>query len=84
MSCNCKKTVDKINEKYGDGGNKKRNMNPLLKLVQFIMQIIVGLVCGVIIAVLLVPMMIYVIICMMFGKQIRFRIKNPNKYLKKK
>ena len=84
MSCNCKKTVDKINEKYGDGIDKPKRTNPISKIIQFFAQMIIGLICGAIIIVMIVPMLIYVIICIMFGRQPKIRIKNPNKYLKKK
>ena len=82
MACNCKKTVDKINEKYGDGGKDVKKPNIFAKILQFILQIFVGILCGAIIIVMIVPMLIYIIISMMFGKQVVFRIKNPNKYLK--
>lgn len=83
MACNCKKTVDRINEKYGDNIKADKKTNLFGKIIQFIMQIIIGILSGAIIIVMIVPMLIYVIICMMFGKQPNFRIKNPNKYIGK-
>jgi hypothetical protein len=77
MGCNCKKTVDKINEKYGDGGKDINKINPFLKILHFIMQILFGILCGAIIIVMIVPMLVYVIFCLMFGKQATFRIKKP-------
>ena len=37
MACNCKKKVDLINEKYGDGGNDNTwKNNTIPKIIQFI------------------------------------------------
>ncbi len=83
MGCNCKKKVDAINKKYGDGGNDVEKTNFLFKFLEFISQIALGILCGAIIIVMIVPMLIYVILCMMFGKQATFRIKDFNKYLNK-
>ena len=34
MACNCKKKVDLINEKYGDGGNdNSQKNNPIAKIL---------------------------------------------------
>lgn len=84
MACNCKKQIDRINEKYGDGDNTEVKLNPLLRILQFILQIGFGILCGAIIIVMIVPMLIYVIFCMMFGKQPGFRIIDFNKRLNKK
>ena len=81
MGCNCKKTIDNINVKYGDGGKVDRKTNPFVKILQFILQIAFGILCGAIIIVLAIPMLAYIIFCMMFGKQPSFRIKNLNKYM---
>ena len=84
MACNCKKKVDLINEKYGDGGNDNSWINnPIVKIIQFIAQIAFGILCGVIIIVMIVPMLIYVIFCLMFGREAKFRLKDLNKYLNK-
>ncbi len=84
MGCNCKNKVDAINEKLGDGGRTENNKtNPLLKILEIITQIGLGIVCGAIIIVMIVPMLIYVIFCIMFGKQANFRIKDYNKLLNK-
>lgn len=83
MGCNCKNKVDAINKKYGDGGDNKQKTNPLMKILEFIMQIAFGILCGAIIIVMIVPMLIYIIFCLMFGKQANFRIKDVNKFLNK-
>lgn len=81
MGCNCgKNKIKQINEKYGDGNDETRKANPLVKIFEFIMQIAFGILCGAIIIVMIVPMLIYIIFCLMFGKEASFRIKNLNKY----
>ena len=84
MGCNCKKKIDVINEKYGDGGKDSEKLNPLFKVIQFIAQIAFGILCGAIIIVMIVPMLIYIILCMMFGREAKFRIIDFNKRLNKK
>lgn len=83
MGCNCKNKVDAINEKYGDGGKDNGRTNPLFKIIEFIMRIGVGILCGLIIIIMLVPMLIYIIFCLMFGKEATFRIRDFSKYFKK-
>ena len=84
MGGNCKNKVDAINQKYGDGGKSENTkVNPLLKILEIIMQIGFGIICGAIIIVMIVPMLIYIIFCIMFGKQANFRIKDVNKFLNK-
>jgi len=80
MRCNCKKKVDKINEKFGDGGKDSENEFFLLKVLRFIIQMLFGILCGLLIIVMAVPMLLYVIICMMFGKEPTFRIRNLKNY----
>ena len=82
MGCNCKKTVDKINEKLGDGEEVVEKSNPLSMIIKFFGQILIALLCGAITIVLIIPMLIYVIVCLMFGKQPHIRIRNFNKYIK--
>jgi len=83
MGCNCKNKVDAINKMYGDGDNMDKKTNPFIKILEFIARIIFGILCGAIIIVMAVPMLIYVILCIMFGRQANFRIKDVSKYLNK-
>lgn len=83
MACNCKKQLDHINEKYGDGGKDSDKVNPFMKVIEFIAQIVFGIFCGAIIIVMIIPMLIYIIFCIMFGRQASFRIKHLNKFWKK-
>lgn len=83
MGCNCKNKIDAINKNLGDGGEENKKTNPLMKILEFIMQIGFGILCGAIIIVMIVPMLIYIIFCLMFGKQANIRIKDVNKFLNK-
>lgn len=84
MACNCKKRINAIDKKYGDGGNSEENekLNPILRVIQFIAQIFFGLLCGAIVIVLIVPMIIYIILCLMFGREAKVRLINPKKILR--
>lgn len=86
MSCNCKKKINVIDKKYGDVGNSsgEEKLRPLLMVILFITQILFGLLCGAIMIVLIVPMIIYIIICLMFGRETKIRLINPKKLLKKR
>ena len=81
MGCNCKKQVNFINQKFGDGQQQK--VTPLQKILNFFAQIFFGILCAVIIIIMAIPMLIYIIICVIFGKQANFKVKNLNKYLNK-
>ena len=83
MGCNCKNKANAIAEKYGDGSQEVGKRNPFMKIMEFVMQIAFGIFCGAIIIVMIVPMLIYVIFCIMFGKDASFRIKDFTKYLNK-
>ena len=85
MGCGCgKKKLDEIDKKYGDGGVETTSKtNLFVRIIEFILQMLFGILCAVIIIVMMIPMLAYVIICMIFGKQPSFRIKNLSKYLNK-
>ena len=82
MGCNCKKKLDLIDEKYGDGGISNNKTNPLVKILEFILKFLFGILCGGIIIIMVIPMLIYIIICLMFGREAKIRLKNVNKYVK--
>ena len=83
MGCNCgKNKINAINEKYGDSDNTKKT-NLFMKILEFITQVCFGILCGVIIIVMIVPMLIYIIFCLMFGKEANFRIKDFSRFLNK-
>lgn len=81
MGCGCKNKANAIREKYGDGGEIDKKPSPLMKILEIIMQFAFGILCGVIIIVMIIPMLIYLIFCLMLGKQASFRIKDFSKFL---
>lgn len=84
MGCNCgKNKLNAINEKYGDGSINETKSNPFIKMLEIIAQLGFGILCGAIIIVMIVPILIYVILCIMFGKQATFKLKKINKFLNK-
>ena len=81
MGCNCgKNKIREINQKYGDGNDGDKKVSPLAKILDFMMQIVFGILCGAIIIVMVIPMLIYIVFCLMFGKDASFRIRNLDKY----
>lgn len=85
MACNCKKKIEEIDKKYGDGnGNIVKNLNPLLKVLRFFAQLLFGIVCGAFMIVLVAPLLLYIIFCIMFGIEPMVRIIDIRKFLKKK
>lgn len=83
MGCSCKNKVEAINKNLGEGGDDKKIFNPLLKIIEFVSRIAFGILCGVIIIVMIIPMLIYVILCIMFGRDANFKIKDITKFLNK-
>lgn len=85
MPCNCKKRLEKIEEKYGDNPIvTNKSLNIWLKILKFILQIPFGILVGGIVIVILIPMLAYIIFCMMFGLEAKFRIIDWNKRLNNK
>ena len=80
MACNCKKQVNALAEKYGDGSNGGEKLNPLLRVLQFLANFFVRILLACIIIVMIVPMLIYYIINTILGRETRFTINH--KYLK--
>ena len=86
MGCGCKSEISKF-EKYtgyhskGESGNNKEKLGIFSKIMKFFLQLFFGIFCGAVIIVMIVPMLLYIIICLMTGRQAHFTIKN---LLKKK
>lgn len=84
MACSCKNKFKQM-EKYSDEGvsqhNSKEKLNPFKKILQILMQLCFGIFCSVVIIIMIVPMLLYIIICLITGKEAHFELKN---YLKKK
>lgn len=86
MSCNCKKKAEIIDAKYGDGNLYwfTQKLNPILRIIQFFAQMIFGIFFGVIIIVMAVPMLLYVILCIMFGREPKIDANIASRYLSRK
>lgn len=83
MSCNCKNKIKKM-EAYSEvevSKEEKRKLNPFTKILQILLQLCFGIFCGVVIIIMIVPMLVYIIGCLITGRQATFKIRN---FLKKK
>ena len=89
MGCHCKKTYDKV-KKFSD--NKEQleqkeneiNQNIVNKMARFIMQIFAGIIASCLFIIVVIPITIYIIGCILLGKQPIVIIKKPKKIFKKK
>lgn len=89
MGCNCKKRYDKI-KKFAD--NKEQleqeeneiNQNIVNKVARFVMQIFAGIIASCLFIIVVIPITIYIIGCILLGKQPNIIIKNPKNIFKKK
>ena len=79
MACNCKNKYKKM-EKYADSGgsqvNNEKKLNPFMKIMQILLQLCFGIFCGIVIIIMIVPMLIYIIGCLITGKEAHFKIRN--------
>lgn len=89
MGCNCKKkTYDKL-KKYADNREEiekeeyKLNNGFINNIARIIGQFIFGISVSVILIVILIPMVLYLIFCLLTGKEPVVVIKNPQKFFKK-
>lgn len=82
MACNCKNKFKKM-EKYADNtasqSKNEKKLNPFMKILQILLQLCFGIFCGVVIIIMIVPMLLYIIGCLITGKEAHFRIKNFSK-----
>lgn len=82
MACNCKNKYKKM-EKYADSGssqvNNEKKLNPFMKIMQILLQLCFGIFCGIVIIIMIVPMLIYIIGCLITGKEAHFKIKDFSK-----
>jgi hypothetical protein len=79
MACNCRKQVNALAEKYGESSNGNEKLNPVLKVLEFLLNFIIRILSVGIIIVMIVPMLIYYVINTILGRETRFRINH--KYL---
>lgn len=74
MACNCKKTAEKAG-KYSDNQEKGvEEINGSQRLVVILMRIILTILATGVIIVILPFMILYILICMIVGKEIRFNL----------
>ena len=82
MACNCKNKYKKM-EKYADSVssqvNNEKKLNPFMKIMQILLQLCFGIFCGIVIIIMIVPMLIYIIGCLITGKEAHFKIKDFSK-----
>lgn len=85
MACNCKKKYETLKQ-YADNNPDLEKVvnNPFMKILRFVLQIGFGILCGAVFIVMVIPFLIYVIISMMFGKEINLNITKINKAIKGK
>lgn len=75
MGCNCKKKVEMIDRKYGDdGGYDGPEHNIFQKIMYGFLQFFFGIFFAAILIVMVIPMLIYLIFCIVTGKEPSFRI----------
>lgn len=77
MGCNCKKTYENMS-KYADGGEsvkERKKFNIFSKLFLFLLQICFGFLCSVVIIIMIVPMLLYIIGCLITGREAKFNLR---------
>lgn len=82
MGCNCRNKKDvfaRLADEMDD--NKKKSI--FVKILEKILTLLFGIFMGVLFIIMAVPLVIYVLICIIFGKQPTLKIKNLEKYISK-
>lgn len=90
MGCNCK-TQDNFNglvKRYGDGVSidDTKNRKILWKIINFLLKMVAAVLSSVLFIVMAIPTIIYVMICILFGRNpvIRMPWLNHQKKLSKR
>ena len=68
MGCNCKNNT-KAYESVSDEPIVEERKNVFEVIFKFVAQFLFGILCGVVVLLVIVPLLLYIIACMMFGKQ---------------
>ena len=79
MACNCRKQVNALAEKDGESSNGNEKLNPVLKVLEFLLNFIIRILSVGIIIVMIVPTLSYYVINTILGREPRFKINH--KYL---
>lgn len=76
MGCNCKKRIENI-KKYSDNKHNEEQINDNLvnKIARIIVQIVVGIIACCIFVIVVIPIIIYLMVCIIIGKEPNIRIK---------
>lgn len=80
MGCNCKKKREII-AKYNGSSDNVSKKNIIVRILEKILTFCFGIFVGLLFIIMAVPIVIYVLICIIFGKQPTLRIKNLNRYI---
>jgi hypothetical protein len=84
MGCACKNDLKKF-EKYADGKIELEDNETLLgKIFQMILQFCFGIVAGAVIIIAVIPLLVYIIGCLLIGKQPFVKLFNIKKIFSKK
>lgn len=89
MGCNCKKTYDRV-KKYADNREQieqeenELNKNIINKIARIFTQILLGIISSCLFIIVVIPITLYIIGCILMGKEPYVRIKDPRKLFKKK
>lgn len=89
MGCNCKK---RYNQLKGISDNKEEleqeenelNQGIVNSVAGWISQFIFGIITICVFIVVIIPLILYIIVCIILGKEPSVRIRNPKKIFKKK
>ena len=60
-----------------EGNSSKKNI--FSRIFQILMQLCFGIFCGAVIIIMVVPMLLYIIGCLITGKEAHFNIRNFSK-----
>lgn len=84
MGCACKNKI-KAFEKYSDDNNEvQEESNIIMKILHFVFQMCFGVFVGVLFIIVTIPLLIYIIGCMMLGKQPTVMLNRKNLFFFKK
>lgn len=84
MGCACKNDLKKF-EKYADGKIElEDNGSWYGKIIQALLQFCFGIVCGAVIIITVIPLLVYIIGCLLIGKQPFVKLINIKKIFSKK
>lgn len=84
MGCACKNKIKSIEKYSEDNKDIQEDINIIMKVLQLCFQMFFGIFIGVIIVLVTIPLLIYIIGCIMLGKQPTVMLKRKNLFFFKK